>query len=157
MKILGIDPGLSGAFATVQNGKIFDLNLMPLINKEIDFKGIGIILSFVKPDHVFLERAIPFAMGSKSAFNYGRGFAAVELAIGLSGIPVTYVEPGKWTKEMHEGISADMKPKAKSLIALGRLYPEWLPQVPKSRTGKLHEGVVDALLIAGYGQRKIAR
>lgn len=154
--VVGIDPGQQGAIVFLNERKFLH-SLMPLkdkIEKEIDFTRVReILMKESRIDHVFLERAVPFAMGSKSAFNYGRGFMALELAIQLAGLPVTYVEPAKWTKAMHAGIKDDLKPKAKSITAVKRLYPQWLFDVPQTKTGKLHEGVVDALLIAGYGMR----
>lgn len=160
--ILGIDPGNEGAFVLTDGDRITTYP-MPLIVhgkiKEIDFNAVVAILKLMQTwpggVHVYLERAIPFAMGSKHAFNYGRGFAALEIAVALARLPVTYVEPAKWTKVMHEGISNDLKPKMKSLIAVERLYPKLvksLPITPKSK--KLKDGFVDALLIAGYGLRE---
>jgi hypothetical protein len=78
---------------------------------------------------------------------------ALEIAVRQSGVPVVYVEPQKWTKVMHQGVSNDLKPKAKSLIALERLCPKIYPKVPTNKNGKLHDGVVDATLIASYGIR----
>jgi len=152
--VLGVDPGLSGAFVLMEDNELLEYSLMPLENKEISFKGVLQILHDYQPDHIYLERAVSFGMGTKSAFNYGRGFAAIEIAIGLSGIPVTYIEPSKWTKIMHEGVSADIKPKIRSVIAFERLFAHLSERIPKSKTGKYHEGVLDALLIAGYGIRK---
>lgn len=159
--VLGIDPGISGAFI-LTNGRKLIWYAMPHKkegkNKEVDYLGICEILNDIKEKHgevqTFLERAVPFAMGSKSAFNYGRGFAALEIAIVENGFPVIYVEPQKWTKEMHQGISNDMKPKAKSLVAVNRLYPTLVKQLPTNTKGALLEGPMDALLIAGYGLRK---
>ncbi len=160
--VLGIDPGLAGAFV-VFDGSDFASYAMPIVEigkeKSIDFDGVHELLWNLQEKHgaglhVFIERAVPFAMGSKGAFNYGRGFAALEIAIFLLKFPVTYVEPNKWTKEMHEGISADLKPKSKSLVAVKRLYPNLVPQLPKGRKGALLDGPIDALLIAGYGLRK---
>lgn len=155
MIALGIDPGQQGAFVTF-DGRDFDFEPMPLnAQKEIDFEGVREILAMAPVGvHIFLERAMPLAMGAKHAFNYGRGFAAIEIAIQLSGLPVTYVEPAKWAKVMHEGISRDLKPKAKSAIAVERLLPQLAPQIPRNKNGKLHEGFVDALLIALFGLRR---
>lgn len=157
MMVLGIDPGLSGALV-MTNGASARYWKMPLeVNgkdKEIDYFKFVDLLDNLDPVHVFLERALPFAMGSKSAFNYGRGFAALEIALKASRLPMTYVEPNKWTKEMHAGIKDDLKPKAKSLIAVKRLFGKAVKDWPLGRTGKLDEGAVDALLIAGYGLRK---
>ena len=162
MIILGIDPGYSGGFVFYEilgakTSVIFEP--MPLIilgkEKEIDFLKVREILAFGAADHIFLERAMPFAMGSKHAFNYGRGFAALEIAIKLSKIPVTYVEPKKWCSVMHAGISDDLKPKIKSEIALSRLAPSLLKNIPMTKKGKPHDGAMDSLLIAIYGARAL--
>lgn len=126
--------------------------------KLINFDQVHYILERLSRNfglvHVYLERAIPFAMGAKSAFSYGRGFEALVIAVKILGFPHTLVEPGKWTKEMHEGISGDLKPKVKSLIAVKRLYPHLVDRLPKGSKGGLMDGPIDALLIAGYGLRK---
>lgn len=162
--VMGIDPGLSGAFVLLPvGGKKMTVWKMPITKTgkvvEISYPEVSEILrnadAMAEGDlHVFLERAVPFAMGTKSAFNYGRGFAALEIAIADLDIPFTLVEPGKWTKAMHAGIKGDLKPKAKSLIAVRRLFPKLVPGLSPNRNGKPHEGVVDALLIAGYGLRQ---
>lgn len=161
--IVGIDPGNTGAIVALQGNKIKSFN-MPVTkigkSTEIDFQGIQDLLAgelLYITAHFFVERAKPLAMGAKHAFNYGRGFAAIEIALLLAEVPVTYVEPTTWCKVMHEGISADFKPKVKSLVAVKRLYPKLVKQIPVNRNGKLHEGVVDALLIAGYGLRMISK
>lgn len=161
--ILGIDPGLTGAFV-LTNGRQIQVWPMPILvngkDKAIDFHGVREILKLaqtgLKDFHIYLERAIPMAMGSKHAFNYGRGFAAIEIAILLSGLPVTYIEPSKWAKVMHEGVSGDLKAKAKSMIAATRLFPILVRRLPQTRKGLPHDGFIDALLIAGYGLRQRA-
>ncbi len=160
--VLGIDPGINGAFVLTDGGTLKTWP-MPIIengkNKDIDFDRIHTLLFDLQNDHpelhIFVERAVPMAMGSKGAFSYGRGFAAIEIAIQLLEFTVTYVEPAKWTKEMHEGISADLKPKARSLIAVKRLYPKLVQHLPTKPKGGLHDGPIDALLIAAYGLRKM--
>lgn len=155
--VLGIDPGNSGAFVFLGAKGQFSFSPMPLVengkDKLVNFKMVQDVLRQFQDVHVFLERAMPMAMGAKHAFNYGRSFMVLELAIKLAKNPVTYVEPNKWPKVMHDGISSDLKPKAKSIIAVERLYPNLFSKLPRSKTGKVHDGVVDALLIAGYGQR----
>lgn len=156
-KVVAIDPGLSGAIVWY-DGKKLGFEVMPLIvtgkEKEVDFLKVRKILKAHPGVMVFLERAMPMAMGSKHAFNYGRGFAALEIAILACKNPVVYVEPNKWVKEMHAGISSGLKPKVKSIKAIDRLFPHVKSSIPKNRNGKMHEGVVDGLLIAEYGRRK---
>jgi hypothetical protein len=156
--ILGIDPGLKGALVLFDGSTLKHWPMPVLTNgkeKEVSFDGIHELLWDVYGEHwdmhIYLERAVAFAMGAKGAFNYGRGYAALEIAIGLLQIPVTYIEPSKWTKVIHAGISADLKPKAKSLIALKRLYPQMVDRLPRTKNGALHDGPVDAFLIAAYG------
>lgn len=155
--VLGIDPGQKGAVVwLMENGLDFEFELMPLDSEgDVSFQGlIEIITKFDSSIPVVLERAIPFAMGTKHAFNYGRGFACIENALMSLERPVTYIEPGKWSKYMHQGIDANLKPKVKSVVALERLYPKLAKLVPKSpKSKKYHDGVMEALLIAGYGQR----
>jgi hypothetical protein len=156
---LGIDPGIKGALVFVDTQAVDgDLVFHPMpvnAQSEIDFDELHRILVEYDCDHIFLERAVPFAQGAKAAFNYGRGFAAVEIAIQFCGKSVTYVEPGKWAKEMHQGIDADLKPKAKTLIAMKRLFPNVsIPLTPKSK--KPHDGFIDAFMIAQWGLRQLS-
>jgi hypothetical protein len=156
-EVIAIDPGQSGAIVWY-NGDEFLLFKMPLkdkVEKEIDFYAVRKILKMYPGVHVFLERAAPHAMGSKHAFNYGRGFAALEIAIMTSKNPVTYIEPSKWCKVMHAGISSDLKPKIKSNKAIERLLPKIAKKIPKNKNGKMHDGFVDAILIAEYGRRTL--
>ncbi len=155
--VIAIDPGQSGAIVWY-DGKDFKFWVMPLKDKkikDIDFYAVRKILKQFSDVHVFLERAAPHAMGSKHAFNYGRGFAALEIAVMSCRNPVTYVESTKWTKVIHAGISSDLKPKVKSIKAIERLLPKIAKRIPKGKTGKMHEGVVDAILIAEYGRRTL--
>jgi hypothetical protein len=157
MKILAIDPGLKGALCFI-GPKEISFYEMPLTkNQDVDFDLIDNILCVNAPEHIFLERAVSFGMGTKGAFNYGRAFAALEIAIMLSETPFTFIEPSKWTKEMHAGIDADLKAKAKSVIAVERLFKKHLHLIPKTKKGLYHDGCVDALLMASYGQRLLAR
>lgn len=171
MRVLGIDPGLQGAMV-LTDGAHFEYAFMPLKvegkNKSVDFQAIHRYFLAWKlmdrelcPSHVFLERAVAFGMGLTGAFNYGRGFGFIEIAIDLAGFPITQASPREWTKVMHEGISADLNAKVRSQIAVERLFPQLKGRIPIAITGrskgKMHEGVVDALLIAGYGLRKLGK
>ncbi len=151
-EIVAIDPGQKGAIVW-WNGKKFLWWAMPLKIKDVDFFKVRKIIKQFPTAHIFLERAYGGQMGATAAFNYGRSFAALEIAIMSCKNPVTYVEPSKWCKVMHDGISSDLKPKVKSLRAIDRLFSRIAKNIPRNRNDKLHEGVVDALLIAEYGRR----
>lgn len=160
--VIAIDPGISGAILATNGDDFLEVHSMPVVsdgkNKQVSFDGVHLILKTLAArhgtPHVFLERAVPMAMGAKGAFSYGRGFEAIVIAVRLTHLPVTHVEPSKWTREMMEGISIDLRPKARALIAVERLYPRLVGQLPKKPKGGLQDGPIDALLIAGYGLRK---
>ena len=160
--VLGIDPGLKGAFVLFDGEEFFEVFTMPVVQigkeKRVDFGKIILFVKGVKKRFgavpTFLERAKPMAMGAKFAFNYGRDFEKISLALFISNVPVTLVEPSAWAREMHDGIDPDLKPKAKSLLAVRALYPSLVGRLPVRPRGKIDDGPVDALLIAGYGLRK---
>lgn len=155
-KVIGIDPGKSGAIVLLGN-QVFEFKVMPLCDgsNDIDFFKVYRFLKKHKDAHVYLERAVAFGMGVTGAFNYGRGFSVLECAITAAKNPVTYVSPMVWAKAMHKGVSNKLKAKDKSLVAAQRLFKKEMTKVPRTpKSKKPHDGVIDALLIAGYGLRK---
>ena len=160
--IVGIDPGISGALVWTDGEAVLEVHLMPVEKVERETRVIfdelnALLRRKIGRPYVFLEKPVSFGMGGKQAFSYGRGFEALTIALELNQYPVTLVEPSKWAKVMHEGISADLKPKAKSLIAVRRLYPRLVKRLPTRPKGGLMDGAVDALLIAGYGLRQLGK
>jgi hypothetical protein len=161
---LGIDPGFNGAFV-LTNGRDFHFRKMPVF-EELDKRSInflqvrGVLIELDDicrgaPVMVFLERALPFAMGSKSAFNYGRGYAAIENAIFDLDLLMREVEPARWTKAIYGGEKSDLKAKAKSRAVAEEYFPKVVSGFPIQR-GLPHDGLVDALLIAAYGLRVLS-
>lgn len=164
MNVLGIDPGLKGSFVLTDGDRYIRIFDMPVDadfdRKKVSFIGVCAILNEVeklssRKPRVFLERAKPMAMGSGYAFNYGRDFQS--LVIALIGWHVQLVEPSTWAKSMHEGIAKDLKPKAKSAIAVRDIFPHLISALPvRPKAKDFHDGPVDALLIAGYGLRRLS-
>jgi hypothetical protein len=150
---LGIDPGLKGGLVLIsEEGKIVDFMPTPLRKDGlIDHDAIYKFIAPIANLHVYLERAVAFGMGRTSAFNYGRGFAAIEIAIELTGNRINYVYPQVWTRLLHQGEVKCGEPKAVSLKVARRLFN--IRKFPVSRRGKVHDGLIDALLIAEYGRR----
>ena len=109
MKILGIDPGLSGAIAILENKKvlcIFDmpvmaegkknkrqLNSAQLVNiireNTIDNEEIAVVVEQVN--------AMP-GQGVTSMFNFGQTFGAIKGVCAALGLPIFFVRPSKWKK-----------------------------------------------------------
>lgn len=161
MIFVGCDPGKNGAIiGLTEEGRIEIMSpLFFLEDGSVDYKRTKQFFTSLRDSEtdprVFLERAMPMAMGAKHAFTYGRDFGALEIAIQESGLPLTYVEPSKWPKSVCEGIDKDLKPKVRSVMAARKLFPEEIAKIPVSPKAKnIHEGYVDALLIAEWGRRQ---
>lgn len=161
LKVMGIDPGLTGAFCVFDGFNFLRIYDMPVETdgkrKAVHFLKVCEILNSVEKEcgkiKVYLERAKPLAMGSGYAFNYGRDFQT--LVIALTGWQTHLVEPSTWAKEMHQGVDKNLKPKAKSQIVVRKLFSSFIVnQIPKRpKAGDFKEGPMDALLIADYGLR----
>lgn len=157
--ILGIDPGLSGAVALLQDGEYKALHDMPLVvdsagKKTPNARCVACWMRDFKPDLVVIEEvnAMPSApgkdgqrrkMGAQSMFNFGRGFGLVEAAVLIQKIKIEYVRPAAWkrrcgllnaAKDTHRELAIELFPSAACELRL-----------------KKHHGRADALLIARYG------
>lgn len=155
--VMAIDPGLQGAIVITDGVKLTAYPLPIGGDKRLDYWKLSTLLDDVVSKWgalpTYLERAIPFAMGARHAFGYGVDFQSIVLAIEHHKLPVTYVEPAKWTKEMHQGVASDFKPKVKSAVAAKRLFPQLVGLLPTKPKGGMHDGMIDALLIAGWALR----
>ena len=108
MKVLGIDPGISGGLAIVE---ITD-RAAPVLVECIDIPVVGTgakervdvtaICKFIdrhKPIRAPIERAQAMPkQGASSGFKYGRAVGAIEAAITLCAVPVEIIEPSAWKK-----------------------------------------------------------
>lgn len=148
MKIVGIDPGKSGALACIDSDTLECLGvlLMPYHGKDLDVLSIR---EFLEPcSAVVLERqhAMP-AQGRSSIFTLGTSFGALRATIVLAGKKYATPLPSMWTRKALEGVPGEGK--ARNVTAAKRLFPD-LDLTPGRRT-KPHDGIADAALLAYYG------
>lgn len=143
MLILGIDPGIRGAFALLQNGKMISYGKLPILGKGKEKKILDLTLIrqiIEKADHVFIEKAQSFPkQGISSTGRYLEAFGMLQgLCAGLK-IPYTLVHPSVWKRALLKGMA---KGKASSLRRAKQLFPN--AQV-------IDEHEAEAMLIAYYG------
>jgi len=159
--LVGIDPGLQGGVVSIDmDGQIIYKWTMPIIEggkgkKEIDLVALREIFDEIKEAKmVYIEKvgAMP-KQGVSSMFKFGKVFGYLEAMLAAFQIPYIMVTPQQWSKEIHFGLSRDLKPKERSLVVLNRMYPKVDLRVTE-RSKKPHDGLLDALLIAEYGRRK---
>ncbi len=157
MYILGCDPGLDGAFVILNDG-VTDVKIMPTRKRMMSSKTIDEIAlkEFVQYFTTFKDIKVVMEKlsntgGRTGSFAFGDGYGLVRGMLIYAGLPVHYVRPQQWKKDIMPGMPAD---KIASCVVAARLYPEIKPYMTKPRGG-LHDGVGDALCIAEWGKRNL--
>lgn len=155
MRIIGVDPGLGGAIAVLdENGKLCALEDMPVITgvqggktrREIIPHALGQLVADVtagEPAFAFVERvsARP-GEGVGSAFRFGLGFGMVQGILGARMIAFELLTPQQWRKSV--SLTGD-KGSARALAS--RLYPEYAKGFSRVKD----DGRAEAALIARAG------
>ena len=153
MKILGIDPGLSGAIAILENKKvlkIFDMPVMAEGKKNKKQLNSALLVSIIKNNTnseedtaVVVEQvnAMP-GQGVTSMFNFGKTFGAIKGVCAALNLPIFFVRPSKW-KKYFELINSS---KDSSRTKVIEMYPSLSDQLSK----KKDVNKSDAILIARY-------
>lgn len=148
MRILGIDPGLSGAFVILEDGVPIEWGLMPTMtegtNRRVNGAALAALWRFAYIDVAFMEQvgARP-GQGVSSMFTFGHAAGTVRGVLGALEIPVRMVTPQAWKK--HAGLTGKDKDDARSLAI--QIWPNWRV-LDKKGEG---QALADAALIARYG------
>ncbi len=162
MIVLGIDPGKQGGFALISDDEV-SVFAMPL-DKEGDYNRRALADWFhayaYKINHVYIEMAaMRRGNSAQSGFVVGRGFGMLEGILNCFHLEYTITYSQTWSKFYPHGVTEPDKDKrykmikqARALIAK-RLYPD-MDLRKSDRSTNLHDGIVDALLIADYGWKR---
>ena len=154
MKVVGIDPGLSGAIAIIENKKVLGLFEMPVMaegkknkrqlnsaqlvniikeNTQINNEDIAVVVEQVN--------AMP-GQGVTSMFNFGQTFGAIKGVCAALQLPIYFVRPSKWKK--HFELINSSKDSSRTKVI--EMYPYLSSQLSK----KKDVNKSDAILIALY-------
>lgn len=141
MRYIGIDPGKGGAIAFLENtGKIVHVEKMPDSGLQI----LGVLKRHrgIADCRAALEyvRSSP-QMGVTSAFTFGRGLGALEMALVALRVPYYEVHPRRWQKALDCLTGGD---KNVSKAKAAELWPD----------AKVTHANADALLLAEWVRRK---
>jgi len=153
MRIVGIDPGKTGAIAAV-NERICAVVDTPVFGTrsrpgDLNPDGMISVLRSMEPHHVYIEtqQAMP-KQGVSSTFCTGYGYGLWIGIITALGLPWTAVRANTWKKAMLAGL--DKSDKNVSRVAAVRMFPQLSGQLARVSD----HGRAEALLIAAYGQRE---
>ena len=152
MRIIGIDPGLSGAIAVLDDLKIFDLFDMPIMpegkknkNQLNSAQLVNIIKRHIHTNSTFViveqVSAMP-GQGVTSMFNFGQTFGAIKGICASLDLPIFYVRPAKWKK--HFDLINSSKDASRTKVI--EMYPSISDRLQK----KKDVNKADAILIARY-------
>ena len=153
MKIVGIDPGLSGAIAILKENKVLGIFDMPVMaegkknKKQLNSAQLVNILKENIQDKeetaVVVEQvnAMP-GQGVTSMFNFGQTFGAIKGVCAALELPIFFVRPSKWKK--HFELINSSKDSSRTKVI--EMYPSLSNQLSK----KKDVNKSDAILIARF-------
>ncbi len=153
MKIIGIDPGLSGAIAVLENNKvlnIFDIPVMSEGKKNKRQLNSALLVNLLKENvnkeeevAVVIEQvnAMP-GQGVTSMFNFGQTFGALKGICAALELPIFFVRPSKWKKHFELINSSKDASRTKAI--------EMYPKLSKQLSKKKDVNRSDAILIARF-------
>ena len=153
MKIIGIDPGLSGAIAILENNRVLDVFEMPVmaegkknkrqLNSAQLVKLLKNNISKNEDVSVVVEQvnAMP-GQGVTSMFNFGQTFGAIKGVCAALELPIFFVRPSKWKK--HFEVINSSKDSSRTKVI--EMYPSLANQLSK----KKDVNKSDAILIARF-------
>ena len=153
MKIIGIDPGLSGAIAILENNKvinIFDIPVMSEGKKNKRQLNSALLVSLLKENIINNEEVVVVVeqvnampgQGVTSMFNFGQTFGAIKGICAALGLPIYFVRPSKWKKYFELINSSKDSSRTKAI----EMYPKLSEQLSK----KKDVNKSDAILIARF-------
>ena len=143
MLILGIDPGVNGAFAVVDTRE----NRVTCHDMPDTTAGLVELIAALPPlDFCVIEKPFfPQMIGIKNAAKIAEAYGAIKASLVWGGIPAREVRPAEWKAAL--GLSSS---KSASREKAGMLFPDDAAQWKRVRD----DGRAEAALIAWYGKGK---
>ena len=153
MKIIGIDPGLTGAIAILEDNKVLNIFEMPVMSegkknkRQLNSAQLVSLLndniSNKEEVSVIVEQvnAMP-GQGVTSMFNFGQTFGAIKGICAALGLPIFFVRPSKWKK--HFELINSSKDSSRTKVI--EMYPSLSNELSK----KKDVNKSDAILIARF-------
>ena len=153
MRIIGIDPGLSGAIAILENNKVVGIYDMPVMAEGKKNKrqlNSAQLVNIIK-DNINTKEEITVVVeqvnampgqGVTSMFNFGQTFGAIKGVCAALNLSIFFVRPSKWKKYFELLNSSKDSSRTKGI----EMYPSLSSQLSK----KKDVNKSDAILIARF-------
>ena len=150
-RVIGIDPGASGAIALLVSGVLISVHDMPTVTvernkaqkRQVCPAGLSLLMQQLSPHRATVEKvgAMP-GQGVSSMFSFGRSVGIIEGVLAAKQIPVTFTTPQAWQK-----LSGASKGKDGSRQRVMELFPSQAHLFARVKD----DGRADAVLIALAG------
>jgi len=153
MKIIGIDPGLNGAIAILEDNKVKTMFEMPVMSEGKKNKrqlNSAQLVKLIKDNIDNIEETVIIVeqvnampgQGVTSMFNFGQTFGAIKGICAALSLPIFFVRPAKWKKHFELINSSKDASRTKAI----EMYPSISDQLSK----KKDVNKSDAILIARF-------
>ena len=153
MKVFGIDPGLNGAIAILQDKKVLSIIDMPVMadgkknKRQLNNAQLAEILrKHISEDDeisVVVEQvnAMP-GQGVTSMFNFGQSYGVIKGICSAMQLPIHFVRPAKWKKYFNLINTSKDASRSRAI--------EIFPKISDNLKRKKDSNKADAILIASY-------
>ena len=140
MRIFGIDPGLSGAIAVLENEVVLDIIDLPVMaegkknKRQLNSAQLSQYMSKnvenIHKTSVVVEQvnAMP-GQGVTSMFNFGQTFGAIKGISATLKLPIYFVRPSKWKKHFDLINSSKDASRTKAI----EIYPSLAEKLSKKK------------------------
>ncbi len=153
MRIFGIDPGLLGALAILDDKKIVDVIDLPTMSDGKKNKrqlNSAHLSQYIKNNIIEIENSVVVVeqvnampgQGVTSMFNFGQTFGAIKGISAALQLPIYFVRPSKWKKHFELINSSKDASRTKAI--------EMYPTMAKNLSKKKDVNKSDAILIARF-------
>ncbi len=152
MIFIGIDPGLFGAIAFIEDDYAPSWAPMPTVKtgtkRSIDGASVRSHLIWDAPVLIAIEKvgAMP-KQGVTSGFNFGAGWGKIQGVCDGMRLPYVMVAPKTWKKKILDGLGTD---KSATIAYCMKRYPAVSLIAPRGRTP--HDGAADAICLALFAK-----
>ena len=158
-RVLGVDPGLGGALALIEDGvtrQLVAVEDMPTEAKtfgsgrQVYVGGLVAMLRALEPSIAFIERSQPMQGRGKrqspaGAFSMGDSFGALRAVTEALAIPTIFVPANTWKTAM--GLMGKRKSAEAPVTMARQVYPSAEPYLRR----KMDHDRAEAILIAQWG------
>jgi len=145
MRVIGIDPGATGAVVLLEDGTPIEWIEMPTVTvgsaTRVNAAALAEFIRSSMAEHVYVElvHSMP-KQGVASSFNFGHSTGTIMGVLGALGVRHTLVTPQAWKKAA--GLIGTDKDAARARAI--QLWPRWTDLHKKGKG----QALADAALIA---------